>query len=249
MKAVILFLFVLVFFACNNDDEPAPVSHTGVFYGEEVAVGNGKAASYVVLEDNKPLSVGIRFNKDALTNLPQAHHTSFLLPLPSERGEIPFKHVTLDWESHGHDPEGVYDLPHFDMHFYMITNQERLAIGSDDPKLEVVPDLKYIPEGYFPTPGFPQMGKHWLDGSSPEWHGETFTYTFIYGTYNGNISFYEPMITRDFLLSDPDIEVGIRQPTAFKQNGYFPRKFSIKFDQQAQEYTIALNDFLYRNAE
>jgi hypothetical protein len=249
MKPFILFLFVIALFACNNDDEPTPIDHTGVFNGQEVTVGNGKANAYVVLDNNKPVSVGIRMDKNAMNNLPQAHHTSFLLPMPNVTGNIPFKHITLDWESHGHDPEGIYDLPHFDMHFYMITNEERLAIGPEDPKLEIEPDLKYIPTGYFPTPGFPQMGKHWLDAASPEWNGETFTYTFIYGSYDGKVSFYEPMITRDFLLSQPNEEVAIKQPAAFAVSGYFPRKFVIRYSEHDEEYIIALTDFAYKTAE
>jgi hypothetical protein len=49
----------------------------------------------------------------------------------------------MDWEPHGHPPPGVYDVPHFDFHFYMITPEERAGIdgstGGQDPAAEFVP--------------------------------------------------------------------------------------------------------------
>ncbi len=47
--------------------------------------------------------------------------------------------------------------------------------------------------------GVPQMGAHWVDVTSPELNGSTFAQTFIYGSYDGQVNFYEPMITLDFL--------------------------------------------------
>ena len=37
----------------------------------------------------------------------------------SARADIPFKWVLLNWTPHGHIPPGVYDTPHFDVHFYL----------------------------------------------------------------------------------------------------------------------------------
>lgn len=46
----------------------------------------------------------------------------FVLPLPSEasrRSDIPFKWALVNWNPHGHIPPGVWDEPHFDVHFSM----------------------------------------------------------------------------------------------------------------------------------
>ena len=43
----------------------------------------------------------------------------------------------------------------------------------------------------------PDMGNHLIDAKSPELvvQGREFTHTFIFGAYDGQITFYEPMIT------------------------------------------------------
>jgi hypothetical protein len=47
------------------------------------------------------------------------------------------------------------------------------------------------------------MGSHFVDITSPEFNGGIFTQTFIFGSYESNVIFYEPMITLDYLLSKP----------------------------------------------
>jgi hypothetical protein len=56
------------------------------------------------------------------------------------------------------------------------------------------------------------MGAHWADLLSPEFSGSPFTKTFILGTYDGKVIFWEPMITRAYLLTQPDEFVTVRQP-------------------------------------
>jgi hypothetical protein len=49
----------------------------------------------------------------------------------------------------------------------------------------------------------PRMGLHWLDSKSPELPPahRPFTATFIVGSWNGQVIFDEPMVTRDFILA------------------------------------------------
>jgi hypothetical protein len=37
--------------------------------------------------------------------------------------------VGLNWNPHGHIPPGVYDLPHFDFHFYIEPIEKIFAIS------------------------------------------------------------------------------------------------------------------------
>jgi hypothetical protein len=91
------------------------------------------------------------------------------------------------------------------------------------------------------------MGKHWVDPYSDEFEADgSFTQTFILGTYNKMIAFYEPMITLEYLLSKPDVTFDIPQPEAFQKPGYYPVKYVIKFDEAAKEYTISLGSFTKR---
>ena len=47
---------------------------------------------------------------------------------PSVRNKIPFLHFVANWNPEGHPPQEVYTVPHFDLHFYTISNEERLSI-------------------------------------------------------------------------------------------------------------------------
>ncbi|NJW55404.1 hypothetical protein, partial [Salinimicrobium oceani] len=76
-------------------------------------------------------------------------------------------------------------------------------------KATIFPDAAYLPETYFtadPVEMVPYMGVHWLDSSSPEipFNQGNFTHTFIYGTYNSEVVFLEPMITVDYLRNEAD---------------------------------------------
>ena len=64
----------------------------------------------------------------------------------------------------------------------------------------------------------PDMGNHLIDSKSPELvtKGTIFTHTFIFGAYDGHVSFYEPMITRAYL--EPARPVRADQATAGMAN-------------------------------
>jgi hypothetical protein len=49
----------------------------------------------------------------------------------------------------------------------------------------------------------PAMGNHLVDLTGPEVNKQPFTRTWIFGVYNGKVTFYEEMVTRAFLLSKP----------------------------------------------
>ena len=58
----------------------------------------------------------------ALENLP-ADLTQYVLELPANKGKNFYTHVLIDWNPKGHEPAHIYDLPHFDIHFYTSTQQ------------------------------------------------------------------------------------------------------------------------------
>ena len=178
--------------------------------GETRVVGNGVAYSWVKLDGaGKPLAVGVTLTESALTGLPELtpgmkEMPEYTLALPKEAAATPFDHIGLNWNPKGHEPNGIYGVPHFDFHFYTLNREERrqiTAIGPDRAKCDREPPAGYLPAGYVVAPGsqVPQMGEHWVDPASPEFHGEQFTRTFIYGSYDGRVAFLEPMITKAFL--------------------------------------------------
>jgi len=238
-----IIILSLVFISCDDDED----NKKDLSYGPEVEVGNGKARAFIKLNDEGlPAEIGFTFSEGALENLPHdEEHTSYLLTLPGEKTLTPYDHISFDWTPHGHEPATIYDKPHFDIHFYMVSQSVRSQIVPGQA-MEVLPEQKFLPPTYFSSPGEgePQMGKHWVDGTSPELNGGTFTKTFVYGSYNGEVVFHEPMITREFLLSKPTFTDNIAQPEAFKKSGRYPTQYSVKFDQERKEFTVSLLTFI-----
>ena len=268
-RVLLLFLAVGVFAffqACQKDDgflsESVPDLKKGgtvvnqanperTFYSSASHIGNGRAQAWVTENrDGEPTSVGLSISAGALNNLPE-EMTGMVLELPNRWGKGFYTFVMFDWNPQGHEPPGIYDLPHFDFHFYIIPDEERLAmLPGNVAKFENLPSPQYVPAGYFRGPGYvPQMGVHWLDGASPELSGATFTKTFIWGSYDGEFVFWEPMITRDFLLTHPQEVIELPQPAAFKRDGWYPTRYEISYSMKGNEYIIALRDLQFHEGQ
>ncbi|MEO7960254.1 MAG: DUF5602 domain-containing protein, partial [Ginsengibacter sp.] len=231
-------------------DNPGQVN---IFKGPEVQMGNGKARSWISINHTGlPLEIGVELTDAALYGLPgdptNFQAATFLLPLHQKaKAATPFDHITINWNVHGHEPEQVFDIPHFDFHFYMITVQEQSAI----PPYEVaptgfdnLPPVSYWPDAYFPTPGgVPQMGRHWIDG----FFQPPFSQTLIYGSYNGRFTFVEPMITLDYLVSGATFSESYRQPKVFApSNKYYPQEYNIYKNSITGKHYITLGNFAWR---
>jgi hypothetical protein len=281
--------------ACND-----PVDGTGGSatkqYGPAQSVGNGTVRTYVIVDEKDPsvpLEVGVAMSEAAMNNLPAPvtgdmagmdHATMaampnmhmYLLDLPSQN-PTPYKFVQFDWNPVGHEPAGVYDLPHFDFHFYTVPLSVRNSIVPTDPnyatKAAAFPGEDFRAPFYIDaatpaqiTPAqaaVPEMGLHWLDVRSPELQGmaghpeafKPFTKTFIYGSWDGQFIFDEPMITRAYLLekhdsTDPTVrDELIPVPTAahYAPAGYYPNAYRITYDAQAKEYRVALTQLSVKN--
>ena len=229
----------------------------GIYTGEFKILGNGTIRSWVTLDPyHKPKAIGVTFSETALSGLIAEPPAGMIgeenpLALPPEAAPTGFNHISVDWNPKGHQPPGVYDVPHFDFHFYLMSpaEQEKItAKGSDLAKCRKPPAAQFVPVGYICPPGteFPRMGVHWLDPATPELHGQPFTQTFIYGFYDGKMNFVEPMITRAFLETKPDFTAPIKLPRAYPKPGYYPTRYSIRYDPIRKEYTVALEGLTYR---
>lgn len=225
------------------------IAHAKIYWGEKVSVGKGHAATFIkTTEGGYPREIGIAISEKATTGLNPHMMQEYILPLPTAVNIIPYKHVTLDWNPHGHEPDGVYNLPHFDMHFYFITNALRQTItcmGADAAVCTKPVAPEYIAEKYAPGPtGVPKMGWHFVDLLAPEFNGGIFSRTFIYGYYNGEMTFLEPMITLESLLTKETTEKEIRQPLLFPNgDGYYPETYKVFFDTKDKYYKIVLKNF------
>ena len=258
-------------------------------YGAPVAVGAGHARAYVDYDrTGAPTEIGVALDEQALDALPapnpHAAHAAaasahehldnhvYLLSLPA-RGAAPFQFVELDWNPGGHEPPGVYDVPHFDFHFWTASRAAREAVVPSDPryqqKADMLPPETERPPHYVvaappgaPAPGVPLMGVHWTDVRSPELQGmfgkpeayRPFTTTFLYGSWEGEFTFLEPMITRAYILAkksaaDPAVRdeiISIPAPAQVRAAGYYPAAYRILWDAEAKEYRIALTQLARR---
>lgn len=232
-----------------------------VIKGEEVRVHGGKAWTWINLDNNgKPSSIGISLSDEALASMPtggqnagHGHgHSSennwFVRFNAPGNIDIPFNHVYLNWNPNGHEPETIYDKPHFDFHFFSMQPEEVDAIPDfekDSLKFKNIPTAEYFPSNYiYPGGGVAKMGAHWVDVTSDEFTGKPFTQTFILGSYEGKVTFYEPMITHEFLKNTTHFERAIPTPPKFQKSGWYPTQMKItKHDGHTD---IVLTKFVYR---
>lgn len=224
----------------------------GGFTGPSITVGNGSAWVVVTVDElGEPESVSVVMNRDALSGLPEATAEKsaweFPLSMPESGPRTGYEHVLLEWNPVGHMPEGVYTVAHFDVHFYMINKEAREAItfhGEGRDKAMAAPDPQLVPAGYVlpPDAAVDRMGMHGLDPAGKEFQGEPFSHNFIYGYYNGELMFVEPMVSLTFLQALSDSTTPVKRPQRYSYPGWYPSAYRIGFDGEKGEYTIALQE-------
>lgn len=249
-RLLILMSIVVLQVSCKKDDNSKNIKNN-YFKGTETNFWHGKVWTSVKLkEDGTPDQLVLTLTDDVLTSVgtndsdAHSHANNVNISLPNEAPE-PFKFIMLDWNPHGHPPANIYDKPHFDVHFYM-TPESEVMNYTDTAKLAVNPPADYLPAHHIGANAVPMMGKHWMDAASAELHGQPFTQTFLYGSYNGGIVFYEPMITLDYLKNTTDFQRAIPQPAKFMKTGYYPATMHIKKHDGVTD--IILEGFTLRQA-
>lgn len=275
----------------NNSDNPAYSA------GPAISMGNGLVHTYTLMNPiGKPLEIGIYFDAGALEGLPTSisdglwdvldadgnivhpccGHEHFL-EFPSKvLDATAFQYAIVNWNPQGHIPPGIYDVPHFDFHFYTFSNEERLSIEApalenacrppDHPAPFVPLTCEVYTEAMLPLPTDqqppdyvnvgaiePGMGNHLLDFNSQEWIGEPFTQTFIFGSYGGKLTFWEPMITLAYfegLVVGKKGETGpkqsiipIKMPAAAPKAGWYPSKYLIRYMPSSNAFSVSLKAF------
>ena len=250
---------------------------------------NGTARTFIVVDEQNPdvpVEVGVALSESALEGLPKpmamnqaamangGEHMdmhNWLLDLPA-KNPTPYKFVQFGWNPKGHEPPGVWDVPHFDFHFYTVPVSVRNSILPSDPqfaeKAARYPADSLRPAFYLDaaaaaktTPAamtVPEMGLHWIDVRTPEVQAiagkpeayKPFTRTYIYGTWNGEFIFGEPMITRAYLVEKRATrDAAVRDelipvPSAvFAEPGYYPEAYRIRWDENSREYLVSVTRF------
>jgi hypothetical protein len=215
------------------------------FNGDEIAVANGYAHTFITQSHRGvPQELGIVFTDEALSGLPTTN-TSYVLDFHHKALEsTPFKHLSLGWSANGHPlPGGAFMAPHFDIRFFLMTLEERLAMHAPPaPEYSILPPPGYMPANYFPDVPSP-TGMNWTDKSFVA--GVPVNYTMILGSYNGEFTFISPIVLRTYLASGASISLPWTQQQLFVEHGYYPSRYNIYQDAKKRHY-VTLSDFVWR---
>lgn len=251
MKNYLYLLILSIFlYSCSTPDT---ANQPQRLYGPTVTMGNGTAKTWFMPDaQGNPTSIGFTLSKGAYDNLPTTlPETSYMLALPDEAtSKTPYKHVMINWNPQGHEPGGIYTVPHFDFHFYMQPMNEVMAIpvytAATAARFDKVPASVYLPTDFAKGPGgVPMMGAHWSDITSPEFKGSPFTETFVYGSYDGRVTFWEQMVAMSYLKTNPSFDKAIKLPAQYETPGYYPTRYSIRTNADGSQ-DVALDGFTKR---
>jgi hypothetical protein len=280
-----MLLAVTVLAAAGCSSERAGTS-TSRMPGWQLKLGDGTVSSYAELESGgAPTAIGVVWSANALEGLPndsdehrcfgrnkdgakdadtKCQHThEFVIPLPdsvARRADIPFKWALFNWNPVGHIPPGIYDAPHFDIHFEMGPIADAFAIESGPCGPELVRcdqfrmARKPLPPNYMPADYVdveavvPVMGNHLIDTSGPEFHQQPFTRSWIYGVYDGKVIFYEAMVTLAYMRTKPNGCLPIKAPKAVAVSGLYPTEYCVRHNATTGEYSVSMEKFSRRDA-
>jgi hypothetical protein len=249
--------------ACSG--ESAPPAKSGTFFGPAQNLGNGTVKTYTTLDSGgNPTEVGLRLTATALDGLSQTTTDPphmLMLAFPDQAATTAFDHVMLNWNPQGHVPVALFSDPHFDFHFDMVDMAAMQTISPADQnfaaKAAHAPEARYVPQDYVVPPeppvavqAVPGMGMHLVDSSDTSLvpGSYDFTQTVINGTWDGRYTFVEPMITREWLLTNPTSQQQLKQPQAYQKTGYYPTDYAVHVDDQTKDYVISLGGLTMRTA-
>ena len=240
-----------------------PDARTDTHAGKEVKFGNGTARLYARVSRGRTQSLSVFLTSGTMGGFPERHdyHDEFILPMPAATRDCAVKFVTVGFNPFGHEPNGVFDVPHVDLHFYLISQSYRSQI---DPKRS---DFKQrsnakVPAGAMPKDfvrlmppdppkpkpalqqsdfTIPQMGLHWDDRRRGARATGRFDHEFINGSWDGRWIFLEPMITKKWFESHQSHADQIKQPQFFPTKGEaYPTSLDIRWSDKPHGWFITL---------
>lgn len=232
---------------------PAAVLPAGTVAGETRSLNGASVTTWARLDAAQQVSaIGATLPLAAVEGASaDDQETTFLrLAFPEAvRQQTYVDHLSLDFNPHGHAPPRIYDVPHFDMHFFGLSSQEVEAI---DCSQESGVTAEQIPAGYAllpPPKGMcePKMGFHVVKLDSPELAPENpqpFTHTMVIGYYAGKFAFIEPMVTRAYLLTRQNFSHAVPKPASLGRSTRYPTTFTATYDAGTNAYQLTLSDFV-----
>jgi hypothetical protein len=250
--------------ATGRDGEGNVVSAFGreacgvrVIWGETTVVEGGRVATWALVSprDNTILAIGATFSLKMAQEMP-AHGSgpagafaSLEFPALVQQTTF-FNHLEVQPEPEGHvSPPGavnpnIFGVPHFDFHFYDITEDAVRAIQAGPPLAPVPANL--LPAGYLPAgPSIAEMGRH----SSPAsvlTDPNPLSAVMVAGYVpNGTrMHFIEPMVSQVKLLEQQGFSLPVPVPQDLGRGSatLYPTRFEAVY--QGNAYHFVFSDFI-----
>ncbi len=64
--------------------------------------------------------------------------------------------------------------------------------------------------------------------------------------YDGKMIFMEPMITKAYLESHPNLTEQLKLPQAYQKSGYYPTTYTVRYNASTKEYMVTLGNMVKR---
>ncbi len=174
---------------------------------------------------------------------------------------LPFRWSTVNWNPEGHiEPApSVWSWAHFDFHFF-IAEPGLIESIRPGPCGEIIDCEDFerasrpLPSSHLP-PGYVDvgaavagMGNHLVDAEDPEVADPSlgFSRTFIYGVYDGQLIFLEPMVSHRHLTSKPNDCRPVRTPEVYVEPGFYPTAQCVRYDEASRTYRVSLEGLIRR---
>lgn len=162
------------------------------------------------------------------------------LKFPREAQETTyFNHFEAHWNPAGHPPMN-YEVPHFDLHFYSIPESDVWKVNGPDSH---APTADALPPGYI-YPGVneavPFMGVHAMDMHDMS---QPFTMTTVAGFWHGQMTFLEPMVTREFLMRSPNHVLPVPRPRYLYRATQYPSVYRSFYNARLRAYEFTYSGF------
>jgi hypothetical protein len=272
MVLLVLFLSIQLIHGSETDSTKTIIGEQ-----KNIGNGSVRTWLKVDAKTGEPRSIGVTLTESALSGLPAdsdppqegslklrlmdggPNHTfEYELKFPPEAAETAFNHMGFNYNPEGHGPRPIFTKPHFDVHFYMATTEYRHSIMVDiqdaDPTnvriSNLEPPVQFLPTDYqlAPNTAEPRMGTHYADVTSSQLKPGNFSNIFLIGVHGGSILFWEPMITKEYLETQPNFTANLKLPEAYPVSGYYPTAYSIVYDKKRKEIDISLDGLTFRLA-
>lgn len=208
-----------------DPEEPPKSENHDVHWGE--SDDDGGVWTYATTDTSGNLSsLGVHIDNETLNAFGDDEAAAHLhFPDETANGDDldtrQFTFMGFHYNPAGHPPPEIYTVPHIDFHFYMMDEDDVHDI-SGGPLGEApvpfigladydVPDEQF-PEGYMSEEHrfiIKEMGEHLLDETAPEFRGEAFTHTYVYGVYDPSIDSENPDGTETLRLQGDCVEIPV----------------------------------------